>query len=92
MELSIYDANALAKYEAIIERGMAEFVAVGEALLSIRNQKLYRATHNSFEAYCADKWGMSRRRADQLIGASQTVLLLTDSSQRPPPKGGGLQL
>lgn len=81
MELSIYDANALAKYEAIIERGMAEFVAVGEALLSIRNQKLYRATHNSFEAYCADKWGMSRRRADQLIGASQTVLLLTDSSE-----------
>lgn len=84
MELSIYDANALAKYEAIIERGMAEFVAVGEALLSIRNQRLYRATHNSFEAYCADKWGMSRRRADQLIGASQTVLLLTDSVDEEP--------
>ena len=76
MELSIYDANALAKYEAIIERGMAEFVAVGEALLRIRNQKLYRATHNSFEAYCADKWGISRQRSYELMEASQTMHLL----------------
>ena len=76
MELSIYDANALAKYEAIIERGMAEFVAVGEALLRIRNQKLYRATHNSFEAYFADKWGISRQRSYELMEASQTMHLL----------------
>ena len=43
------------------------FIEVGKALLAIRDAKLYRKTHKTFEAYCRDRWEMSRPRAYQLI-------------------------
>ncbi len=45
----------------------------GEALSAIRDAKLYRATHGTFEDYCREKWGMSRRHCDRLIESSDTV-------------------
>ena len=42
----------LAELELVIERGQKAFVAVGNALAEIRDQRLYRETHATFEAYC----------------------------------------
>jgi len=53
---------------------------VGEALSAIREGKLYRATHGTFEDYCREKWNMSRGRVYQLIGASETVSTIVDKS------------
>jgi hypothetical protein len=63
----------LAELEAIVERGLATFVEVGSALLEIRDSRLYRQTHETFEEYCRERWEMSRQRAHQLIEASEVA-------------------
>jgi hypothetical protein len=62
--------NRLAELEAVIEGGMQTFVQVGTALAEIRDQRLYKATHSDFDAYCQERWGFSRRRAGQMIEAA----------------------
>lgn len=47
--------------------------ARGLVLLTIRDNRLYRATHNTFEDYCEQRWGLSGRRANQLIGAYEVT-------------------
>lgn len=42
----------------------------GRALTVIRDARLYRETHATFEAYCRERWQMSRPRAYQLISAA----------------------
>lgn len=61
----------LQRCEAIIERNLQSFVEVGLALLEIREQRLYKATHSTFETYCRERWGMSKRHANRTIEASQ---------------------
>jgi hypothetical protein len=67
------DHKRLAELEAIVERGLAQFIEVGNALLEIRDLKLYRETHETFEEYCRERWKMSRQRAHQLIDAAGVV-------------------
>jgi hypothetical protein len=64
------DIARRAELECVINRGLQTFIEVGDALMEIRDQKLYRFGHDTFEAYCMDKWGWTRRRANQLIGAA----------------------
>lgn len=68
--LSKVEKGTLQAYEAVIEKGLASFVEVGTALMRIRDARLYRETHGTFEDYCQAKWGMSRQRAHQIIEAS----------------------
>jgi len=68
------ETELLAFCERKIAAGISTFCEVGDALLKIRDARLYRATHASFAAYCIEKWGMTRRRADQLIEASVVVV------------------
>jgi hypothetical protein len=49
------------------------FYVAGVALAQLRDRRLYRSTHNSFEEYCQDRFGYTRRRGDYLIGSSQVV-------------------
>jgi len=67
------DAHQLETYEQVIERGLSTFVDVGNALTAIRENRLYRSTHSTFEAYCQERWGFTRRRATYLIDAASTV-------------------
>src|SRR3990167_5779743 len=69
--LTTKEASQLAQYEAIIERGLSTFLEVGVALLSIRDARLYRNDYKTFEDYCRQHWKMSRRRANQLIEATE---------------------
>lgn len=62
--------------ERRIERGLNTFREVGAALLEIRDKRLWRVSHSSFEAYVAEKWGLERARAYQLIGAAEVVEVL----------------
>lgn len=62
--------------ERRIERGLQTFVDVGEALLTIRDDRLYRATHGTFEAYCEERWGITVRHGQRLMEAVQVVRLL----------------
>lgn len=44
-----------------------QYIKAGLALKEIRDDRLYRATHDSFDAFCQDVFGWSRKRADRLI-------------------------
>ena len=55
--------NALAACEATIQTGIATFLQVGAALQAIRDDRLYRETHPTFETYVRDRWKFSRQRA-----------------------------
>lgn len=69
--LSDEEASTLQVLEAEIDLGLRSFVAAGRALLSIHDARLYRASHATFEAYCAERWGITDRRARQLITATK---------------------
>ncbi|HET7037948.1 MAG TPA: hypothetical protein VFI42_19905, partial [Thermomicrobiaceae bacterium] len=73
----------LAELEAVIERGVPTFMEVGQALAEIRDARLYRETHTTFEAYCRERWGFTSSRARQLIGASRqaTVTAVTPRTE-----------
>lgn len=63
----------LGELETVIERGLQTFVDVGAALMEIRDSRLYRETHGTFEDYCRGRWGFTRMRASQLITAAETM-------------------
>lgn len=77
--------------EGIIEGGLQTFVEVGSALMEIRNSRLYRASHATFEDYCRQRWGMSRIHAHRMIEAETVATHLlpignipaTESVARP---------
>jgi len=71
VELSdIQVSQSLAYYEGIIGRGLKTFIEVGNALLAIRDGRLYRDDYLTFEDYCRERWGMSRSRAHRVIDAA----------------------
>lgn len=75
-ELAKNEASQLAKCEKAIEKGLGTFVEVGQALLDIRDGKLYRASYKTFESYCKERWDISRPRAYQLIEGAKTVQVI----------------
>lgn len=75
----------LASCEQVIERGLATFVDVGQALMRIRDSRLYRDRYPSFEAYCRDRWGMDRISAHRHIEAASVVLSIDNTLDVPAP-------
>lgn len=81
--------RTLDECEAVIERGLATFVEVGDALAEVRDHRLYRSSHDTFEAYCSERWGLSRKRAYDLIGAAEVVGALSPIGDTPMPANEG---
>lgn len=79
-ELAQNEAARLKQCEKAIEKGLGTFVEVGQALLNIRDEKLYRASFKTFEAYCKDRWDISRPRAYQLIEGAKTVQTMAEAA------------
>lgn len=67
------ELSRLAQCEAVIERGLKTFVDVGNALLEIRDSRLYRKEYDTFEDYCRQRWNMSRFYAHRMIEAAQVT-------------------
>lgn len=88
-DLTEVDIEAHRADETIIERGLGKFVEVGEALARIRDRRSYRATHDTFEAYCQEKWGLSRSRSYRLIDAAETVGAMSPIGDTPLPANEG---
>ena len=53
---------------------------MGESLAAIRDARLYRQTHDTFEAYCKERWGWSKQHAYQLIESAQAASTIVDKS------------
>lgn len=66
---------------AIPEEELTETIravkAAGNALLEIRDSRLYRALFGTFEDYCRGRWGMSKTHANRMIDAANVAGNLT---------------
>lgn len=71
--LTKQESKRLKDCEEAIERGLQTFYEVGSALAEIRDSRLYRISYATFEDYCQERWGMSRRRGYELIAAAAVV-------------------
>lgn len=70
------EAADLATLEARVREGFGAFMDVGQALAEIRDRKLYRKTHSTFEAYCRERWDIGRNWANKQIAAVGVVASL----------------
>ena len=81
--LNIEERNELERCEVVIKQGLKTFVEVGQALMLIRDKRLYRAEFGTFEDYCQDKWQLDRRYANRLVMASKVVNSLGSIDPKP---------
>jgi hypothetical protein len=69
----------LREAEARIQRGLSGFLDMGLALGTIRERRLFRATHGSWEGYLLDRWKMTADYSQKLITAVKIVSELRDA-------------
>lgn len=74
-ELSYDEERDRLHLERKVERA---FYEAGKALRELRDRRLYRSTHKTFESYCHDRFGFSRRHPYRLIDAVEVVDRLTE--------------
>jgi hypothetical protein len=67
--LTDVEIKALRSCETTIRNAQRAFYNMGRALATIRNDRLYRATHSTFDKYAAERWDMTRQRVAQLIAS-----------------------
>ena len=79
-ELTTVESSKLERCETVIQTGLATFMEVGAALAEIRDGKLYRQSHKTFEDYCREKWGMQKAHAYRMIAAAEAVSPIGDKS------------
>jgi len=67
----LHKSGGLIECEAIIERGLKTFIEVGNALVQIRDEKLYEQSgYETFTEYLEQRWQLTRRHAYHLIDAA----------------------
>ena len=76
--LTIQEESDRMALEKKVERA---FYEAGKALKDLRDRRLYRSTHVTFEEYCRDRFDFTRRRPYQLIEASQIYDNLLDKCE-----------
>lgn len=78
--LTVTETAKLENLETVIDGGLKSFVEVGRALVEVREGRLYRGNHVTFEKYCQERWGMSADYARKHIAAAETVNLIERDS------------
>ena len=73
----------LEELETVISNGIQTFAEVGNALLAIQKNTLYRAEYKTFELYCRGKWDIGRSRAYQLMAAAGVMENVQHVGQLP---------
>jgi len=73
LELSTIEQSELDQLESIINQNVGAFYKVGSALAKIRDSRLYRDSHSTFEDYCKDKWDMGRNYTNKLIASASVI-------------------
>jgi hypothetical protein len=69
-ELSEEEQSDRLYLERRVERAVFE---AGKALAELRDRRLYRSTHGTFEEYCKDRFGFERRHPYRLIEAAGVI-------------------
>lgn len=77
-KLSAEESERLVSLEATIREGLADFVNIGLALMQINDNRLYRATAETFADYCLKRWGITDRYAYRKINGAKCMLALRE--------------
>ena len=77
------EQDSLAQCEAAVETLKGAFWAAGKALQIIRDARLYRESHKTFDDYCDSRWSMNRQYADKLIRAWPIAEALYEKQSSP---------
>ena len=85
--LSPDESAKLQHHEAMIRRHLRSCLEVANSLMEIRNDRLYRETHSTFEAYCQDRWMITHRHVNRWIQWAEVVESLGPSG----PNGDGAE-
>lgn len=86
--LSAKEAKRLESCEQQIERNLRGFFEAGSALAAINQERLYRATHPTFDAYCKERWNFGRGYAYRLMDGAEIARDIATSpigDKVPPP-------
>src|SRR5229473_3997030 len=83
-KLSSQERATLRHCESSIHGALQTFSEAGDALKTIRNQRLYREQFNSFRAYCRARWGFEAARARQFIAAADVFRDVADVTEMKP--------
>jgi hypothetical protein len=75
--LNIDESHELERCEVVIKQGLQTFIEVGQALMTIKEKRLYRIGFKTFEDYCVERWSITKTQANRLIQASETIISLT---------------
>ncbi|WP_143589847.1 hypothetical protein [Streptomyces africanus] len=68
-----------------LKAARARFVVeAGTALRAIRDEGLFKLSHETFDEYIAGRWDMDRSRAYQLIDAAPAMLVMSKIFDTPP--------
>lgn len=82
--LTAAERDTLAECEAAIQRGLHTFVEVGQALATIRDNRLYRQAFATFEEYCEQRWQISRQHSYRLLDAYEIKSILSPMGDTAP--------
>lgn len=77
----------LARLESAVEAGVSAVEAVldaGRSLAEIKSRQLYRDTAATWEEYVRQRFNLSRRRADQLVGFATVKAALEETGTAVP--------
>jgi len=83
LTLSLAERSRLLELEEIVEHGIASFVAVGNALMAIRDERLYIETRATFEVYLGERWQISRQHGYRMIDSARVVAALSPGGDAP---------
>ncbi|MBW4456544.1 MAG: hypothetical protein KME55_29785 [Nostoc indistinguendum CM1-VF10] len=78
-ELTEQEQSDRLHLERRVERA---FFEAGKALTELRDRRLYRSTHKTFEDYCHERFGFSRRQPYHLIEAAVIFDNLVEKCER----------
>ena len=71
--LTAPEQGRLVELERVVDTGLGTFVEVGLALKEIRDSRLYRTQHATFENYCQQRWRFTRTHGHRLIVAAEVA-------------------
>lgn len=85
------NAQDLSRLEHTIKQGLEVFYRVGEALMQIRDRKLYKELgYSNFKDYCIERWNMGRSQAYRLIDSAEVVSNIVETKKSVPNWGQNL--
>jgi N6-adenosine-specific RNA methylase IME4 len=78
--ITLDERSRLYQLEETIRQGLNTFVDVGNALLEIRDKRLYRQEYSTFEEYCNKQWNFTKQRVYQLMDSASVMDTLQKST------------